>query len=95
MTLELAGKRTLVTGGGSGLGEAIAKRLAHEGCRLIVHGRNVERAERVSAEIRAEGGEAHVAIGDLSRDDQASAVADIAEAALGGIDPTFLEATPA
>ena len=110
MTLELQGKRALVTGSSSGLGEAIAKRLAQEGARLVVHGRNVERAERVAAEIRAAGGEAHVAIGNLSRDDEATAVCDAAEAALGGIDilvnnaggdsagagqATFFEATPA
>ncbi len=86
MAGELAGKRALVTGSSSGLGEAIAKRLASEGARLVIHGRNAERAERVAAEIRAAGGEAHVAIGDLMRDDTAAAVADAAEAALGGVD---------
>ena len=86
MTLELEGKRALVTGSSSGLGEAIAKRLAREGARLVIHGRNVARAERVAAEIRATGAEAHVAIGDLMLDDQAAAVGDAAEAALGGID---------
>ena len=86
MARELEGKRALVSGSSSGLGEAIAKRLAREGARLIVHGRNAERAERVAAEIRAAGGEAHVAIGDLMLDDRATAVADKAEAALGGID---------
>jgi NAD(P)-dependent dehydrogenase (short-subunit alcohol dehydrogenase family) len=86
MARELEGKRALVTGSSSGLGEAIAKRLAREGARLVVHGRNAERAERVAAEIRAGGGEAHVAIGDLMLDDQATTVADKAETALGGID---------
>jgi NAD(P)-dependent dehydrogenase (short-subunit alcohol dehydrogenase family) len=86
MARELEGKRALVTGSSSGIGEAIAERLAREGARLVVHGRNVERAERVAAKIRAIGAEAHVAIGDLMRDDQAMAVADTADAALGGID---------
>jgi len=110
MTLELQGKRALVTGSSSGIGEAIAMRLAREGASVVVHGRNAERAEKVAAAIRATGAEAHVAIGDLSRDDQANEVADAAEAALGGIDilvnnaggtssgggqATFLEATPA
>jgi 3-oxoacyl-[acyl-carrier protein] reductase len=110
MALELKGKRALVTGSSSGIGEAIAKRLAAEGASLVVHGRNAERAERVAAAIRSAGGEAQVAIGDLMRDDQAAAVADAAMAALGGIDilvnnaggessgggrATFFESTPA
>ncbi len=62
---ELAGKRALATGSSSGLGEAIAKRLAAEGARLIIHGRNAERAERVAAEIRAVGGDAGGVAQDL------------------------------
>jgi len=86
MTQELAGKRALVTGSSSGIGVAIARRLASEGVRLVVHGRNAERAHSIAAEIRATGAEVHVAVGDLARADQATAVADAVEAALGGLD---------
>ena len=80
MDLQLSGKRALVTGSSSGIGEAIARMLAQEGCKVVVHGRNRERAETVAAEIGAAG----VAIGDLSTDDGAAAVHAGAQAALGG-----------
>lgn len=54
--------------------------LAQEGCAIVVHGRNRERAEKVAAEIGAAG----VAIGDLSTDEGAAAVHADARAALGG-----------
>ena len=61
MDLQLNGKRALVTGSSSGLGEAIAARLAAEGAKVVVHGRNKARAEGVAQKIRDAGGEAAVA----------------------------------
>jgi len=75
MDLKLKGKRALVTGSSSGLGEAIVKMLAAEGASVIVHGRNKERAEKVAADINTSGGVAQIAIGDLTTDKGADAVA--------------------
>lgn len=80
MDLELAGRRALVTGSSSGIGEGIARMLAREGCTVVVHGRNRERAEKVAQAIGAAG----IALGDLSTDDGAAAVHEQARAALGG-----------
>jgi 3-oxoacyl-[acyl-carrier protein] reductase len=80
MDLQLKGRRALVTGSSSGIGEAIARMLAAEGASVVVHGRNRERAEKVAAEIGAAG----VAIGVLSNDQDAASVHDAAVAALGG-----------
>jgi 3-oxoacyl-[acyl-carrier protein] reductase len=80
MDLQLKGRRTLVTGSSSGIGESVAKMLAQEGAAVVVHGRNRERAEKVAAEIKAAG----VAIGDLGTDDGAAAVHEQARKALGG-----------
>jgi NAD(P)-dependent dehydrogenase (short-subunit alcohol dehydrogenase family) len=54
--------------------------LAEEGCSVVVHGRNRERAERIAAEIGAAG----VAIGALATDDDAATVHDQARGVLGG-----------
>jgi 3-oxoacyl-[acyl-carrier protein] reductase len=79
MDLKLKGRRALVTGSSSGIGEGVARMLAQEGCAVIVHGRNRERAEKVAADIKAAG----VAIGDLSTDEGAAAVHTTARVALG------------
>lgn len=82
MDLELQGKRALVTGSSSGIGAAIARLLASEGARVIVHGRDAERTMRVASGL---GGSGYV-VGAL---DETSGCADVARSALeqlGGID---------
>ncbi|MFD0021636.1 SDR family NAD(P)-dependent oxidoreductase [Streptomyces sp. NPDC058382] len=74
MNLQLNGRRALVTGSSSGLGEAIARRLAAEGATVVVHGRDAARTEAVAKAIDAAGGDASVAIGDLGTDSGADAV---------------------
>ena len=48
----------LITGGTSGIGRAVANKLAQLGVHVLVVGRNVERGEKTIAEIRAAGGQA-------------------------------------
>ena len=86
MDLQLNGKRSLVTGSTSGIGEAIVKTLASEGAIVIVQGRRETEAKRVADEIMAAGGKATVAIGDLATEAGAEAVVAAALDALGGID---------
>jgi NAD(P)-dependent dehydrogenase (short-subunit alcohol dehydrogenase family) len=81
MDLRLAEKRALVTGSSSGIGEAITKQLAQEGATVVVHGRDESRANAVAKAIHAGGGKAEIAIGDLTTDAGADAVA---AAALAG-----------
>ncbi|MFC5058534.1 SDR family NAD(P)-dependent oxidoreductase [Saccharothrix xinjiangensis] len=74
----MTGKRALVTGSSSGLGEAVAHALAAEGAEVVVHGRDEARTTAVAEAVRAAGGEADVAIGDLGTDGGADAVAEAA-----------------
>ncbi len=63
----LGGKTALVTGAGRGIGTAIAKRLARDGARVIVHyARSAEAAEKLVHEIEGAGGEAFSAGADLA-----------------------------
>ncbi len=52
------GKTALVTGGGSGLGEAISKDLAKNGVKVVVTDVNLDAATRVANQITADGGTA-------------------------------------
>jgi NAD(P)-dependent dehydrogenase (short-subunit alcohol dehydrogenase family) len=80
MDLQLKGRRALVTGSSSGIGEATARMLIEEGAQVVVHGRNRDRAEEVAANIGATG----VTIGDLSSDESARQVHEEARNVLGG-----------
>jgi 2-amino-4-hydroxy-6-hydroxymethyldihydropteridine diphosphokinase len=66
---ELRGLRALVTGSTSGIGRAIALRLARAGADVIVHGRRASAAEDVASEVRRAGGHAAVLLCDLSDPD--------------------------
>src|SRR6266542_526331 len=69
----------LITGGTSGIGRAVAKKLAQLGMHVIVVGRNAERGEQTVADIRAAGGEADFLAADL-RD--ASSAREVAQRAV-------------
>jgi len=71
MDLQLQGKRALVTGSSSGIGEAIAKALAKEGAAVVVHGRRENEVVRVAKAITDSGGSAAVALGDLATNEGA------------------------
>ena len=78
--MTLKGKVALVTGGGSGLGEASALILAREGAKVAIIGRTPKEAEEVVDRIKKEGGTAIFVKADVSRPDHMeSAVQEIVD----------------
>ncbi|MBJ7386519.1 MAG: SDR family oxidoreductase [Mycolicibacterium sp.] len=84
--IDLAGKRILVTGASSGIGEAGARKLAAAGAKVIVVARRRDLLDAVVADVTAAGGDATAIDCDLSDLDAVDAlVADVDER-FGGVD---------
>ena len=84
-SFDLSGKSAVVTGGGQGIGEGIAKNLAAAGASVIVAARHVDRIERVASEINAAGGTAVAMATDVTDTAAVTALADAAVEQFGGL----------
>lgn len=81
----LTGKVALVTGGGSGIGEACVERLASAGATAVVIDVDGEAARRVAAAVTEHGGAASWFVADVSDPDQAAGAVEHAVATHGGL----------
>jgi NADP-dependent 3-hydroxy acid dehydrogenase YdfG len=84
--LTLMGKVALVTGGGTGIGEAAALALAAAGAQVVIIGRRRERLDVVVAAIAATGGKALAVPSDISIEAEAFDAVEQAAAAFGRLD---------
>ncbi|RBW48586.1 SDR family NAD(P)-dependent oxidoreductase [Marinobacter sp. F3R11] len=86
---DFSGKTALVTGAGSGIGEAVALRLAKQGAAVVVSDINTEAAEKVVQAIKEAGGKAAAFTADTSDHEQVKAAVDFACSEFGALNLAF------
>ncbi len=84
--MKVAGKRVIVTGGASGIGEASSRRFAEEGARVAVVDLDETRGAALAEEISGAGAEAIFLRADVADEAQVSASVDSVAERFGGID---------
>lgn len=84
--MGFAGKIALVTGGGSGIGEATAMALAQRGATVIIAGRSQDKLDRVAAAISAMGGRAAVRQADVCHREEVEGLVEWAASEFGRLD---------
>jgi NAD(P)-dependent dehydrogenase (short-subunit alcohol dehydrogenase family) len=78
-------KVAIVTGGGRGIGHAIAKLFASQGAAIVVSARSEAEIARVAEEIRVGGGRAEAVAADVSREADCERMVETARRAFGGV----------
>ncbi|MFF7729535.1 SDR family NAD(P)-dependent oxidoreductase [Streptomyces sp. NPDC008001] len=86
MTARFTGRTVLVTGGGTGIGQAVALAFAREGARVVVAGRREEPLKETVAHVEAEGGEAFAVTADVTRSEDVRALVERTVARFGSLD---------
>jgi len=85
--MRLEGRVALVTGSSRGIGAAIARRLAADGAKVVLHAsRSAETVEEVAKTIRDAGGSADIVLGDVAVGENAAQVVRDAFAVHGALD---------
>ncbi len=84
--MRLANKVSIITGAGAGIGEGTAIRFAEEGSRLVLADISEANVNAVAAQVAALGAEVVAVAGDISKEDDARRISDVAVQKFGGID---------
>ncbi|WP_164844091.1 SDR family NAD(P)-dependent oxidoreductase [Croceicoccus ponticola] len=86
---QLDGKSALVTGGGSGIGQAVAIAFAKEGAKVMICGRREDSGDETLRQVEAEGGTCRFFQCDVSKADQVEALVAETVKQFGGLDVAF------
>lgn len=89
MSEEFDGKVALITGGASGIGEAVAFMLARQGVAVVVVDLNEEGAKKVADQITADGGRAMAFTADTTDPDRMKSAVEAAVSEFGGLHLAF------
>ena len=84
MSLSLAGKGAIVTGGSRGIGLAIALAFAKHGAAVSICARGADGVEKAVSALQGQGGTVHGAVCDLADKEQVDAYVAAADKAVGG-----------
>ena len=76
--MRLKDKIAIVTGAGTGIGEAVSHKFSREGAKLILAGLPTDPVQEVAAAIVLNGGSAEAYLGDLAETDMAHACVELA-----------------
>jgi NAD(P)-dependent dehydrogenase (short-subunit alcohol dehydrogenase family) len=89
MSRRFESRVVVVTGASSGIGLAVARRIASEGGCVVMGARSADAGEAAAREIRAAGGRAGFLAGDVTEEADAAALVDAALAQFGRLDGAF------
>ncbi len=84
--MRLKDKIALITGGGRGIGKAVALHYAREGAKLAICGRTASEIEEAAGEIKASGAECLALVCDVSEEEPVAAMVEEVRKRFGGID---------
>src|SRR6187200_1989698 len=83
---SLRGARTIITGASSGIGRALALRMAQAGARLVLTARREDRLRDVATLISSAGAEVHTVCGDITDEQLRQDLLARAASSLSGLD---------
>jgi len=90
--VDVKGSVVVITGGGTGIGAAVAKNLAADGAKVALAGRRIERLEQTVKEIKEAGGEAIAVQTDVTKEEDQGKLMDKAIETFGSLDVVLANA---